>query len=158
MDKYLKGKTDEQKDIFKRRARKLVKGLGIAADVLNCLHDFAHACDHLYQTKSGTNGHIPAYITDFSNVAIKAEEGLQSYMDIMHEILGDSKEWYDCSMDELITCLDQFDMDHQAVYENVVVYETFLVWVNKLLEILSSAGIIRKQIKLLKIGWIYKKY
>lgn len=123
MDKYLKGKTDEQKDIFKRRARKLVKGLGIAADVLNCLHDFAHACDHLYQTKSGTNGHIPAYITDFSNVAIKAEEGLQSYMDIMHEILGDSKEWYDCSMDELITCLDQFDMDHQAVYENVVVYK-----------------------------------
>lgn len=123
MDKYLKGKTDKQKDIFKRRARKLLKGLGIAADVLNCVHDFAHACDHLYQTKSGTNGHIPAYITDFSNVAIKAEEGLQSYMDIMHEILGDSKEWYDCSMDELITCLDQFDMDHQAMYENVVVYK-----------------------------------
>lgn len=123
MDKYLKEKTDQQKELFKQRARKVIKGLGIFADILNCIHDFAHACDHIYNTKSGTNGGIPAYITDFTNVAKKAEEGLQSYMDIMHEILGDSKEWYDCSMDELITCLDQFDMDNQAVYEEVVAYK-----------------------------------
>lgn len=124
MDKYLNGKTPDQKKRFKAVAKRVFKVLGTVADILNCVHDFAHACDHLEQeTKSGTNGNVPAYIKDFKEVADKAEEGLQSYMNILQEILGDSKEWNECSIEELIDCLNQFDMNSQAVYEKVVVYK-----------------------------------
>ena len=124
MDKALKGKSDKQKALFKKLAKKTVKYLGVAADLLNCAHDFVHACDHLRSDRTReANPLVPEYVIEFQDASELMENDMSDFLGIYEAILGNVDDWKECSIEEMGDCFEQFTMDAPIDYESVLEFK-----------------------------------